>query len=58
MTQWTIRERVITRRKAQNPQQQLLAGIVADERLEFIAAMIRASANHRVPETMEAAGGE
>ena len=33
---------------------QLLAGVVADERLEFIAAMIRASANHRVPETMDA----
>jgi predicted metal-dependent HD superfamily phosphohydrolase len=28
---------------------------VADERLEFIAAMIRASANHRVPESMDAA---
>jgi predicted metal-dependent HD superfamily phosphohydrolase len=34
---------------------QLLAGVVADERLEFIAAMIRASANHRVPESMDAA---
>ena len=33
---------------------QLLAGGVADERLEFIAATIRASANHRVPETMDA----
>jgi predicted metal-dependent HD superfamily phosphohydrolase len=33
---------------------QLLAGGVAGERLEFIAAMIRASANHRVPETMDA----
>ena len=32
----------------------LLAGAAADERLAFIASMIRASANHHVPESMEA----
>jgi len=31
----------------------LLAGLAGDERLEFIAAMIRASANHRVPVSMQ-----
>ena len=31
---------------------ELLAGVAAAERLERIAAMIRASANHRVPESM------
>ena len=30
-----------------------LAGLAADERLEFIAAMIRASANHRIPVSMQ-----
>jgi predicted metal-dependent HD superfamily phosphohydrolase len=33
---------------------QLLAGAAADARLEFIAAMIRASANHRVPCSLQA----
>jgi predicted metal-dependent HD superfamily phosphohydrolase len=33
---------------------ELLAGVAADERLESIAAMIRASANHRVPVSMQA----
>ena len=33
---------------------QLLAGAAAGERLEFIAAMIQASAKHRVPESMQA----
>jgi len=32
---------------------ELLAGLAADERLEFIAAMIRASANHRIPTSMQ-----
>ena len=32
----------------------LLAGLAGDERLEFIAAMIRASAKHRVPISMQA----
>ena len=32
----------------------LLAGTVAGERLGFITAMIRASANHQVPQSMEA----
>jgi predicted metal-dependent HD superfamily phosphohydrolase len=33
---------------------ELLAGVAGNERLEFIAAMIRASANHRVPVSMQA----
>jgi predicted metal-dependent HD superfamily phosphohydrolase len=33
---------------------ELLAGVADKERLEFIAAMIRASANHRVPASMHA----
>jgi len=33
---------------------QLLAGVAGSERLEFIAAMIQASANHRVPISMQA----
>jgi predicted metal-dependent HD superfamily phosphohydrolase len=33
---------------------QLLAGAAAEERLHCIAAMIRASANHRVPQSLEA----
>jgi predicted metal-dependent HD superfamily phosphohydrolase len=33
---------------------ELLAGVAGKERLEFIAAMIRASANHRVPVSMQA----
>jgi len=47
-------------RKADNEEQsaelatELLAGIAADERLGFIAAMIRASANHRIPASMPA----
>jgi len=47
-------------RKADNEEQsaelatELLAGIAADERLGFIAAMIRASANHRIPASMQA----
>jgi predicted metal-dependent HD superfamily phosphohydrolase len=32
----------------------LLAGAAADERLAFIASMIRASENHHVPQSMEA----
>jgi predicted metal-dependent HD superfamily phosphohydrolase len=45
-------------RKADNEEQsaelatELLAGVAADERLGFIAAMIRASANHRIPLSM------
>jgi predicted metal-dependent HD superfamily phosphohydrolase len=47
-------------RKADNEGQsaelatKLLAGVAAEERLEFIAAMIRASANHRIPVSMQA----
>jgi predicted metal-dependent HD superfamily phosphohydrolase len=47
-------------RKADNEAQsaklatQLLAGVAAGERLEFIAAMIQASAKHRVPVSMQA----
>ena len=33
---------------------ELLAGLADNERLEFIAAMIRSSANHRVPGSMQA----
>ena len=34
---------------------QVLAGAVAEERLEFIAAMIRASAKHGIPDAMQGA---
>jgi predicted metal-dependent HD superfamily phosphohydrolase len=37
---------------------QLLAGAAADERLECIVAMIRASANHRVPRSLEASAAD
>jgi predicted metal-dependent HD superfamily phosphohydrolase len=51
-------------RKADNEAQsarlatQLLAGLAAGERLEFIAAMIQASAKHRVPVSMQAPAGD
>jgi len=37
---------------------QLLAGTAESDRLEFIAAMIRASANHRVPDAMQGAAAK
>lgn len=36
----------------------LLAGVAAQERLEFIAAMIRASANHRIPVSLRASAAD
>ena len=35
---------------------QVLAGAAAEERLEFIAAMIRASAKHGIPDSMQGGG--
>ena len=37
---------------------ELLAGLADNERLEFIAAMIRSSANHRVPGSMQASAAD
>ena len=37
---------------------QMLAGVAAGERLEFIAAMIRASAKHAIPDAMQGAAAK
>jgi predicted metal-dependent HD superfamily phosphohydrolase len=37
---------------------QVLAGAAAEERLEFIAAMIRASAKHGIPDLMQGAAAK